>query len=81
MWRWHRRKSIHMHSKGVCMAVWDIMWTTAQRKEGLIISIFFRYIDDLRILMLPTNHVWKWYESGWQFDSNTIDTREMSERT
>ena len=65
----------------VCMAMWDIMWTSTQQTDGLIISLFFRCIDDLRILILPINSGWTLGTKGWKYDKRLKDERSREERT
>ena len=65
----------------VTMAIWDILWTNAQRGSNLIVHMYFRYIDDLRILLAPINPGWTWTNKEWYFNKDMKDDRSMDQRT
>ena len=65
----------------IAMCIWDILWGTLQAKLGLKLQLFFRYVDDLRMLLRPLKKGWIWKNGTWQFEDDNKDSRTPEERT
>ena len=65
----------------ILMAFWDKTWGVLQKNLGLRACLFFRYIDDLRVLMAPISKGWWWRKDGWVFDISEPDDRGPEQRT
>ena len=65
----------------IIMAIWDKEWAQSQLSWGLIINLFMRYIDDLRLMLYPIEPGWYWTRNGWWYDSEKEDTRDPETRT
>ena len=65
----------------VTMAIWDILWTNGQRGVNLTVHMYFRYIDDLRILLAPINPGWTWTNRRWVYNKDMNDDRSADQRT
>ena len=59
----------------ILMSVIDRQWATVQLSWSLIVTIYMRYIDDLRIYIYPITAGLSWTEYGWEYNSDTIDER------
>ena len=65
----------------VVMSMWDKAWATTQSLLGLRALLFFRYIDDIRILLFPINVGWKWIDGKWVYKHDCNDGRNYELRT
>ena len=63
------------------MGFWDKRWGNMQRNLRLIVNIFFRYIDDIRVYLAPIREGWWWRNRKWVFDPECSDTRNDEIRT
>ena len=43
----------------IAMCDWDQIWANRQQFHGLIVKCFFRYIDDIRLLLYPIRSCWR----------------------
>ena len=43
--------------------------------------MYYRYIDDIRILLKPITKGWRWLVNKWVYDPEYPDTRTGSQRT
>ena len=62
------------------MGLIDRMWADIQKSWDVIIYIYFRYIDDLRIFLHPITKGWFW-DKGWKYDRHSTDVSTPAERT
>ena len=62
------------------MCQWDRTWAAIQNQSGLIVSLFCRYVDDLRLYLRPISQGWEWTHDGWKW-KDVIDTRTPYRRT
>ena len=49
----------------ITMCDWDQIWANRQCFKGLIVKCFYRYIDDIRLLLYPLRKCWKWENGTW----------------
>ena len=63
------------------MGFWDKRWGNLQRNLRLIVNIFFRYIDDIRVYFAPIREGGWWRNRKWVFDPECSDTRNDEIRT
>ena len=54
------------------MIQWDKTWATIQKNFGLKVHMFYRYVDDIRILLKPLFQGWKWSKLGWVYTKMTV---------
>ena len=54
----------------ILMSIWDKKWTTLQKKLGLIVHLYYRYVDDIRIYLRPISKGWTWASTGWSWTGN-----------
>ena len=52
----------------VVMCTWDRVWGELQLNLGLIVQIFCRYVDDIRLYLRPLLPGWRWSSKGWTRD-------------
>ena len=62
------------------MTLWDKLWGKSQQSWKLVVNLFMRYIDDIRIYMKPIRKGWYWH-NGWKFDLHKVDDRDPETRT
>ena len=62
------------------MVTWDKTWGYLQLNMGLVVNIFCRYVDDLRLYIRPIAMGWAWSDNGWIY-SQTTDDRSPYQRT
>ena len=65
----------------LAMCKWDVIWATMQNNWNLIVHLFCRYVDDLRVMLPPLNPGWFWTDHGWRFDNKKEDARDPTTRT
>ena len=63
------------------MCVWDNRWALTQKYFGLTLRMFFRYVDDVRMMLKPIVKGWTWGSKGWYFDPQSQDERDPDRRT
>ena len=63
------------------MSIWDKLWARKQLFQGLITTLFIRYIDDIRIYLHPINKGWSWDVDRWTYDDTVEDDLSYEERT
>ena len=51
------------------------------KRANLTLLMLFRYVDDLRIMLRPICKGWFWEKSGWIFDPDRDDERDLPTRT
>ena len=65
------------------MCTWDRTWGYMQLRYGLIVQLFCRYIDDIRLYLRPLLPGYKWTNNGWVFtqdpDDRSPETRTVDE--
>ena len=62
------------------MVTWDQTWGALQRRLGLVVLLFCRYVDDVRVYLKPIAKGWRWTDAGWTFSAQD-DIRTPYERT
>ena len=62
------------------MCTWDCTWGYMQFKLGLMVQLFCRYVDDIRLYLRPIMKGYKWSDNGWCFTEDE-DDRTPSQRT
>ena len=62
------------------MCAWDKEWGSRQCRLGLIVQLFCRYIDDIRLYLRPILPGWKWEAGKWLF-TDAPDDSTPAERT
>ena len=62
------------------MCTWDRTWGYMQLRFGLIIQIFCRNVDDIRLYLRPLMPGYKWTNKGWMFTQEP-DHRSPATRT
>ena len=62
------------------MCTWDSLWGSMQYRMGLIINLFCRYVDDIRLYLRPILPGYRWTDNGWTY-SNEPDMRSPRDRT
>ena len=65
----------------ILMGMIDKTWAATQNLWSLVVAIYIRYIDDLRLLLYPINKGWSWGKGGWVYDANVMDDRDAMTRT
>ena len=63
------------------MCKWDITWAALMKNCNLMLLIFYRYVDDLRLCLRPLKEGWFWLDGKWTFDPERPDTRDTVTRT
>ena len=63
------------------MGMIDKKWARNQSSWGLVVQIYLRYIDDLRVYMAPINPGWSWGANGWTYNEEMNDNRDPLTRT
>ena len=63
------------------MCKWDNTWAALMKKSRLILLIFYRYVDDLRLCLRPLNKGWFWQDNEWIHDPERPDQRDTATRT
>ena len=58
----------------IVMCEWDEIWANGQKRMGLSINLFFRYIDDIRLFLTTINPGWLWEDGRWKFDQDLVDS-------
>ena len=62
-----------------CMCRWDQIWAEIQSRMGLKVILFYRYIDDLRLLLYPIKEGWEWINNMWVYKGRSENTAETME--
>ena len=62
------------------MVTWDHTWGALHRRLGLVVLLFCRYVDDVRVLLKPIAKGWRWTDAGWAYSAQD-DIRTPYERT
>ena len=65
----------------VVMKVWDESWKKLMRREGVIIDLMLRYVDDCRAFMPSLNEGWFWNGRGFEFSWDKREEQLRSEET
>ena len=65
----------------LAMCKWDALWGDIQNKWRLIVYLYCRYVDDLRLFLHPINPGWTWTSNGWVYDELLMDDRDKLTRT
>ena len=70
----------------VIMKIYDQAWVKLMEREGVIMDLFVRYVDDCRIFLTAINEGWRWegnnFVFDWQWREEDIASGETdSERT
>ena len=65
----------------VCMCKWDQLWSSIHQTLGLKIILFFRYIDDLRLMLFPIKPGYRWNINKWENSMDDNDCRSPEVRT
>jgi len=63
------------------MCKWDNTWAVLMKRSCLILLIFYRYVDDLRLCLRPLNKGWFWQKNEWIYDPERPDHRDTVTRT
>ena len=62
------------------MCAWDLTWGRKQLKLGLVVQLFARYVDDIRLLLRPLLPGWYWSNGTW-IHKDEQDDRTPLDRT
>ena len=65
----------------IVMCRWDEIWAKRMKSGGLTVLLFYRYVDDIRLLLRPIQKGWYWLNNKWVFDPTRHDERSYLERT
>ena len=49
------------------MKKWDMKWQELCEREGLVVDMQLRYVDDCRVFCPFINEGWKWRDGGFHF--------------
>ena len=63
------------------MGMLDKMWAQTQISWNLVVAIYLRYIDDLRVYIYPITAGYFWSDEGWIFTGSESDNRDPLTRT
>ena len=64
----------------ICMCKWDQLWGFLQQSLGVKIILFFRYIDDLRLLLFPIKPGYRWSNEKKCWDETANDDQKSPEQ-
>ena len=62
------------------MCTWDRSWGYLHYKLGLVVQLFCRYVDDIRLYLRPLLPGYRWTSKGWQY-TQEADNRTPVRRT
>ena len=49
------------------MKLWDKAWVDLLDREGLILLLYFRYVDDSRTFLSPLAEGWRWHQGSFHY--------------